>query len=63
MNGESILPFGKHKGKSLKDVPNAWFEFMYFKGRLSGQLKAYAEENVPIIRFTKEKEGNIQKDK
>lgn len=58
MTDQSIMPFGKHKGKTLGEVPHAWFEYMYFRNRLSGELKKYAEENVPIIRFEKEKNNS-----
>lgn len=55
MTDQSIMPFGKHKGKTLAEVPHSWFEYMYYRDRLTGELKNYAEENVPIIRFEKQK--------
>ncbi len=57
MNENSIMPFGKHKGKPLKDVPHSWFVYMYDRNKLSGALKQYAEENVPILRFVAEKKA------
>jgi uncharacterized protein (DUF3820 family) len=55
MTNQYIIPFGKHKGKLLSEVPHSWYEYMYFRNKLSGEIKSYAEENVPIIRFDKEK--------
>jgi uncharacterized protein (DUF3820 family) len=53
----TIMTWGKHKGKPLSEVPHSWFEWFYFRGKLSGDIKQYAEENVPIIRFSVEKEA------
>ncbi len=55
MSDESIMAFGKHKGKPLSEVPHSWFEYMYYRNLLTGDLKKYAEENVAIRRFEKEK--------
>lgn len=54
------MPWGKHQGKPMKDVPHGWFIWQYDRGYLKGDVKKYAEENVPILRFQAEKE---QKDK
>lgn len=61
MNDESIMIFGKHKGKALRDVPHSWFVYMHDRGKLTGQLKAYAEQAVPILRFVAEK-NNVERD-
>ena len=55
MTSESIMAFGKHKGKPLSEIPHSWFEYMYYRHLLTGELKKYAEENVGIIRFQLDK--------
>ncbi len=54
-NDQTILSFGKHKNKPLKDVPDGWFIYMHDRGKLSAELKAYAEQRVPVLRFQAEK--------
>ena len=55
MKETDIMPFGKHKGKPLSEVPHSWFIFMYDRGKLTGEIKLFAEENVPILRFQAQK--------
>ncbi len=55
LTGNSIMLFGKHKGKPLSEVPDSWYVYMHDRGKLSGAIKQYAEENVPILRFVAEK--------
>jgi hypothetical protein len=50
MDDAYILKFGKHKGKQLKDVPHAYWRYMYDAKKLSPGLKKYVEHNVPDIR-------------
>ena len=33
------MPFGKHKGKKMSDVPHGWLLWMYDRGKLSGGSK------------------------
>lgn len=51
MDGNYVLPFGKFKGKKLSEIPDTWFIWMYDHQKLSGQLKQYAEENIPILKI------------
>lgn len=60
MTGESIMPFGKHKGKRLDEIPDGYWIYQYDRGQLKGELLKYAEENVSIIRFMNEKkDGHV----
>jgi uncharacterized protein (DUF3820 family) len=55
MTGESIMPYGKHKGKRLDEIPDGYWLYMYDRKQLKGKLLKYVEETVPLIRFLKEK--------
>ena len=55
MTDESIMPFGKYKGQALKDVPDSVLLWYYDNKKLSGQLKDYVEDRIPVLRFQKEK--------
>jgi hypothetical protein len=57
LTDNDIMPFGKHKGKPLKEVPNGWWETMYRAGKLANDYKTYAEETVPILRWEKERQN------
>lgn len=50
-----LMPFGKHKGKPMIEVPQGWYIYMHDRGLLSGAVKKYAEENVPILKFVADK--------
>lgn len=57
MDGESILDFGTHKGKKLKDVPMSWFTRMYDMNnkKMTGELLQYAVDTIGSIRYSEEK--------
>lgn len=55
LTDNDLMPFGKHKNKPMKDVPHGWFIYMHDRNLLSGQVKQYAEENVPILKFVADK--------
>lgn len=55
MTDDSLMPFGKHKGKPLRDVPDGYLLQLYDAKKLSGQLKEYVENRIPVLRFQKEK--------
>jgi uncharacterized protein (DUF3820 family) len=57
MDSNYILKFGKHKGKALKDVPHAYWRYMYDAKKLSPGLKKYVEENIPDIKHSIEKKS------
>ena len=55
LTDESKMPFGRHKGKLMKDVPHGYLIGLNDREQLKGAVREYAEENVPILRFLKEK--------
>lgn len=51
MSKDATMPFGKHKGKLLKDVPSDYLLWVYEnKDDLYGDLKAYIEDNLDVIK-------------
>lgn len=61
LDDNSIMPFGKHKGEKLANVPAGYLLYMYDSGYLKGDLKAYAEENIAVLKFQKEQEEKKNK--
>jgi len=53
MDIELIMPFGKYKGKPVKDIPFGYLLFLYDRNKLSGKIKTFAEENIPVLKFDK----------
>lgn len=61
MTDTDIMPYGKHKGKPMKEVPQGWFLYMYDRKLLKGEILKYAEENVPVLRHQAEKKNAREK--
>lgn len=50
LTDESIMPFGKHKGTKLANVPADYLLFYYQNYKLSATLKKYIEDNMDSIK-------------
>ena len=50
MNDESLMPFGKHKGEKMADVPANYLLWIYENNKCSGAVKSYIEENLDVIK-------------
>lgn len=48
LTDQSKMPFGKHKGKTLAEIPDHYFVWLYDDG-VQGDLRVYIEESVPAI--------------
>lgn len=44
LDDESLMPFGKHKGKLMIDVPDNYLIFLYQSGLKPGNVKDYIED-------------------
>jgi hypothetical protein len=56
-----IMPFGKHKGKPLSKVPQGYLLWLYDRKKLTGIIKKYAEDNIPILIFVTNKKSDYNK--
>ena len=50
LTGDSIMKFGKHKGKKLSDIPTGYFLYLYDRKLINDELKKYLENNVPVLK-------------
>lgn len=52
MNDESIMPFGIHKDKKLKDVPDEYLLWLYgeIDPNRHPELAAYLKDNIDAIK-------------
>lgn len=52
---DTIIQFGKHKGKKMSEVPDGYFLYLYDRNKLKGELKEYVENRIPMLRTLKQK--------
>ena len=46
----SRMPWGKHAGTRMVDVPASYLLRMYDLGTLFGPVRVYVEENLDVLR-------------
>ena len=46
----SLMPFGKHRGKVLIDVPVSYLLWLYDNDICYGNLKEYIKDNLQVLR-------------
>lgn len=56
LNDKSPMPFGKHKGTALANVPASYLLWIYDNLDLRDDLKDYITENYQQLEAEKEKE-------
>jgi len=50
MTDETIMPFGKHKGEKLANVPPDYLLWLYDNDKCFADLKQYITENLDVLR-------------
>jgi uncharacterized protein (DUF3820 family) len=55
MTDNSIMPFGKHQGEKLANVPAKYLLWLYKENKCYGELKKYIEENMEVLKTEVEK--------
>lgn len=50
MTDESIMPFGKHKGKKMANVPASYLLWLYENGKCFGEFKEYIIDNLDVLK-------------
>ncbi len=49
MDDKSPMPFGKHKGEALEDVPASYLIWLYDNEKCHGKLKEYIKDNLDVL--------------
>lgn len=57
MDDTTLMPFGKHKGTRMIDVPPQYLLWIYEQDWCKGSLRAYIEDNLDAL------EAQAKKDK
>ena len=50
MTDDSLMPFGKHRGKKLIEVPDSYLFWLSKENRVTGELHDYIEDNLDAIK-------------
>lgn len=53
LEDDSIMPWGKHQGQEMQDVPASYLLWLYDNEKCSGEVKAYIEDNLDVLRKEK----------
>lgn len=46
---ESVMPYGKYKGKQMADVPAEYLQWLFDNGKCSPDVKRYIENNIDVL--------------
>lgn len=58
MTDEDIMPFGKHEGKKLANVPASYLLWLLEQGCNHGGVRRYIEENKTVLETEVKRQGN-----
>lgn len=50
MKDTDLMPFGKHQGKALVNVPADYLLWLYQEGKVNKDLKKYIEDNLDVLK-------------
>ena len=51
------MPFGKHKGKDLEDVPADYLLYIYDNNMCSEPIREYIEDNLDVLKHELKQKG------
>jgi len=51
LKDDSPMPWGKHKGTAMVNVPASYLLYFYDKGELHDAVKTYVQENEVVLRL------------
>lgn len=58
LHDDSLMPFGKHKGKEMANVPAKDLLWLYDNGLEPGNVKKYIFDNLDVLRKKVENEND-----
>lgn len=67
LTDESLMPFGKHKGEKMANVPASYLLWLYDEytmpnpriGFIHREVLAYIEENLDVLREEMKKNSHV----
>ena len=58
LTDDSPMPFGKHEGERMEDVPAKYLVWLYNDGLKEGPVRRYIEDNLKVLEQEIEEQGN-----
>ena len=49
LNDQSIMPFGKYKGKKMENVPASYLHWLYTQQFCDKKIEGYVEDNMEAL--------------
>jgi uncharacterized protein (DUF3820 family) len=46
-----LMPWGKHAGVKMANVPASYLLWLYEEGKCSGDVKNYIKDNLEVLQF------------
>lgn len=56
LTDKSLMPWGKHKGKQMTDVPASYLLWCYENNKVTEDVKEYVEDNMIVLRTQVERD-------
>jgi uncharacterized protein (DUF3820 family) len=50
LTDNSPMPFGKHKGEKMANVPAAYLMWLYDENKCNREVREYIEDNLDVLK-------------
>lgn len=50
LTDESPMPFGKHKGDKMANVPASYLMWLYDNNKCNAEVKEYVKDNLEVLQ-------------
>jgi uncharacterized protein (DUF3820 family) len=51
LNDDSPMPFGKHKGEKMANVPAEYLLWLYENNNCTYEVKKYIDQNMDVLKL------------
>lgn len=51
LTDESKMPYGRHKDKTMANVPDYYLKWLYENSKCSEEVKEYIEDNADVLKI------------
>jgi uncharacterized protein (DUF3820 family) len=51
LTDQDIMPYGKHKGKEMANVPAAYLLWLYENDKCTDEVREYISENIEVLKM------------
>jgi uncharacterized protein (DUF3820 family) len=51
LTDQDIMPYGKHKGKKMANVPAAYLIWLHENDKCTDEVREYISENIEVLKM------------